>query len=310
MEFLDRLDNVYVIDTKMRGFDHYQSSYLVKGKELALIDTGEPQRFDPVRAAINAHGFSVSDISYVFITHCEHRDHSGNAAAIVKESPRANVYINPIGLDYLINPAIESARKQVSSYYTPKMLARRKEMEAVPESRVKILKDGDTFDLGNDEKLKIFFTPGHQPSGIAIYKGLFINDLVGNCFIDADSQYPLNSFRSDHQKAIASIKQLMNLSISNLYMGHYGICDKPYQVMGKAIDNMQKQLEIGRKLILKGHPELIPDEVLKGVLPELEKLRSIRGEEVYQYAVSEHVNRQATLFAEYCKEKLEKATIN
>ena len=41
-KFEMQADNVYVIDTKMFGFDNYMSAYLVQGKELALIDTGLP----------------------------------------------------------------------------------------------------------------------------------------------------------------------------------------------------------------------------------------------------------------------------
>ena len=68
MSLLKRLNNIYVIDTKMCGFDHYQSSYLVEGKELALIDTGLPNQIEAVRAGIKEHGFSVSDISHIFVT--------------------------------------------------------------------------------------------------------------------------------------------------------------------------------------------------------------------------------------------------
>ena len=99
MSFAERLNNVYVIDTKMFGFDHYNAAYLVEGKEIALIDTGLPNQTETVRAAIKAHGFSISDISYIFITHCEHWDHRGNVAPLLRESrPEANVYIHPEGL--------------------------------------------------------------------------------------------------------------------------------------------------------------------------------------------------------------------
>jgi hypothetical protein len=58
------------------------------------------------------------------------------------------------------------------------MAARFVEMVPVPPSRIEHLSDGDTFDLGNGERLKIIFSPGHQPSGIVILeeknKGLFI----------------------------------------------------------------------------------------------------------------------------------------
>ena len=87
------------------------------------------------------------------------------------------------------------------------------EMEPVPLSRIKQVNDGDVFDLGNGEKLKIIFAPGHHPGGIVIYEeknnGLFVNDLVGNYLADADSHYPLNPPGSDHLLAIESLKKLV-----------------------------------------------------------------------------------------------------
>jgi len=44
-----QVDNVYVIDTNMFGFPHYQSTYLIEGKKIALIDTGLPSQLDAVR---------------------------------------------------------------------------------------------------------------------------------------------------------------------------------------------------------------------------------------------------------------------
>jgi hypothetical protein len=54
----------------------------------------------------------------------------------------------------------------------------------------------------------------------------------------------------------------------------------------------------------ESRPELIADEVYQTILPELEKLRPVRGEELYQYAVKEHIPYQANLFAQYCQRRL------
>ena len=81
-----RADNIYAIDTKMFGFDRYSSAFLVEGKELALVDTGLPNQLESVREGIKSHGFSISDIAYIFVTHCEHPDHSGNAGTLLRES--------------------------------------------------------------------------------------------------------------------------------------------------------------------------------------------------------------------------------
>ena len=100
-EYAMRADNVYVIDTKMFGFEHYMSAFLVEGKELALIDTGLPDQLEAVRAGIKSHGFSVRDLSYIFVTH-EHQDHSGNVAPLLRENPKIQVLHSPSGLRRLL----------------------------------------------------------------------------------------------------------------------------------------------------------------------------------------------------------------
>jgi glyoxylase-like metal-dependent hydrolase (beta-lactamase superfamily II) len=303
MRFLDRLNNIYVIDTKMAGFEHYMSAYLVKGSELALIDTGDPNRIETVREGIKAHGFSVSDISHIFVTH-EHLDHGGNAAALLRESPNAKVYINRTGSEYFTNPAGINWSERMS----PGLRSRFIEIESFPPSRVQYLKDGDVFDLGDGEKLTIMFAPGHQPGGVVIVEeknmGLFINDLVGNYFADADALYPLNPLGSDHERTIESLRKLKDFEIAQLYLGHYGIYEKPRELIVRAINAMQRLLDIGNKYMREGKPESIAPKVLETVMPELEKLRSVRGEELYQYAAREHAPFQAQLFAKYCRERL------
>jgi glyoxylase-like metal-dependent hydrolase (beta-lactamase superfamily II) len=307
MARLEQVNNIYAIDTKMFGLDKYMSAFLVKGKELAMVDTGQPKRWDDVRAGINAHGFSVSDISRVFVTHCEHPDHAGNVAALLRESPKAKVYINPIGKKIMLNPGAVDWSKLVSAELLPKYMELVNVWEPVPESRIETLKDSQEIDLGDDEELKIMFTPGHQPSGMVIFEsknnGLFINDLVGNCFLDADSHYPLSPTKSDNIETVRVLKKLLETKFNYLYLGHYGISDEPRRILTQAIDKIQALLDIGKKHILAGTPELIPDEYLETILPELEKLKAKRGEAVYQYASKHHIISQGKLFVQFCLEK-------
>lgn len=307
MALTERHNNVYVIDTKMFGFDNYMSAYIVVGKEIALIDTGLPTQIDAVRAGIKAHGFSVSDISYILITH-SHPDHSGNVAPLLRESPKAKVYVHPLGVEQLVDPSVELAIRKKA--LPPRMHAKIGELEPVPLDRIQQLNDGDVFDLGNGERLRVTFAPGHQPDGVVLFeeknKGLFINDLVGNYLPDADAHYALNPPNSDHKQAIQSIQKVIDLPVDYLYLGHYGICGNPKQVMTRAIDKMQQLLDIGIKYMREGKPDKIAPEVYKIIMPELEKLRVFRGEELYQYAAKDHIASQAKLFAQYCQEKLSK----
>jgi glyoxylase-like metal-dependent hydrolase (beta-lactamase superfamily II) len=301
------MNNIYVIDTKMFGLDHYASAFLVKGSELVMIDTGQPKQLEAVRDGIKAHGFSVSDISRIFVTHCEHPDHAGNVAALLRESPQAKVYINPIGKKIMLDPRAVDWTKLVSAELLPKYMELVNVWEPVPASRIETLSDGQEIDLGDDEKLKVMFTPGHQPSGMVVIEsknfGVFINDLVGNCFLDADSHYPLSPTKSDNIETVSVLKKLLDDDFNYLYLGHYGIADNPKKVLSQAIDKIQALLDMGKKNILEGTPEKIPEEYFSMVDPELEKLKAKRGEPVYKYASKHHIISQGKLFVQYCQQQ-------
>jgi glyoxylase-like metal-dependent hydrolase (beta-lactamase superfamily II) len=301
MDFKTRIDNVHVIDTNMFGFPHYQSCYLVEGKEVVLIDTGIPSQVEAVRSGIKKHGFSLKDISRIILTHCEHPDHAGNAGTFIKENPNISVYINPKGVEYLTKPSIESEnRKKVM---LPRMAARFGEQVAVPPTRIRYLKDGQVIDIGNGEKLKIIFTPGHQPSGLVIYeekyRGLFINDLVGNYFSDADFCLILTPPRSDIIKTQEILKKFMNMPISRLFLGHYGIDTNPKTVILRALEGIQRILEIAAQCLSEGKPDEIEPRVLASKMPELEKLKIPRGQALYEYTKNELITHHSTYFAQY-----------
>ncbi len=297
--------NIYTIDTKMFSFDRYMSAFIVKGKEVALVDTGQPSRLDIVREAIKAYGFNVADITSIFITH-SHPDHSGNVGGLLREAPRAVAYIHPLGVAQLIDPSLEAdMRKKVLPAYMHPQIG---EMVPVAPERIRTVKDGDVFDLGDGERLRVIYAPGHQPDGIVLYeeknRGLFINDLVGNCFLDADSHYILNPPGSDHRDSLKSLQKMKRLALDYLYLGHFGISDEPARIIQRSIEKTRQLLDLGRRYMKAGQPEKIAPEVYAILLEDLEKLRAARGEEVYRYATGAHISRQAEQFAEFCRQNL------
>lgn len=300
-KYLDKFNNVYMIDTHMFGFTQYMSIYLVKGEKLALIDTGNPRQIEVVRAGIKAHGFSISDISYIFLTHCEHPDHSGNVGSFVKENPKIKVYINPIGNKNLIKPEIEADYRKKT--LLPQQAIRFGVMEPTPPACIQYLKNNDVFDLGNGERLKFFFTPGHQPSGLVILEeknmGLFINDLVGLYLPDADFSMILTSYKSDVVQAMKSLKTYMGMPIKKLYLGHFGIQDNPKKVMQRALDNMQNLMDFAAQCVKEGKPEDIEPRVYGYRMEEAEKLKTTRGKDLYEYVRIELSPHQAKAFSEY-----------
>lgn len=299
-KFLMKSDNVYVIDTKMFNFEHYMSAYLIKGKELVMIDTGLPNQTQTVIDGIKSHGFSVSDISHIFVTH-EHGDHCGNAGPLVKLNPKIKVHGHPLTKQRLTDPA--SIEASMKGKLLPKMISRFGHAEPVPPNNIEYLNDAEEFDLGDGERLKVIYAPGHQPGSIVIFEekfgGLFINDLVGNYFADADAFIMLTPYGSDVIQGLESLKKTMEIPVKKLFLGHFGISENPKYVMQGAADIMQGLLDIGVRCMEDGSPELIEPRVKAFRMPEAKKLKAARGEYIYNYTVEELIGHQSTSFAKY-----------
>jgi glyoxylase-like metal-dependent hydrolase (beta-lactamase superfamily II) len=297
----EQAGNVYLIDTNMFGFDRFQSCYLVKGEEIALIDTGVPTSIDWVRDALKKHGAPIGDIAHIFVTHGEHPDHSGNVGAFVRENTEAKVYIHPIGLEYLTRPEIEAAKRK--AILPPEMAARFGDMVPVPEGRIRLLKDGDRIDLGGGQTLRVVFTPGHQPSGLVIYdeknQGLFINDLIGLYLADADFSMILTPKRSEVEKYMESLNRVKALPLKTLFMGHFGISNKPGEVIERALGLMKGLMAIGAACMDEGRPEEIAPKLRTLMAPELEKIRKARGDDLYLYLRDELVVSCSEAFSSY-----------
>jgi glyoxylase-like metal-dependent hydrolase (beta-lactamase superfamily II) len=301
-KFVNQMDNVYMIDTEMFGFPNFNAAYIVAGKEIALIDTGAPLSLEIVREGIKKQGFAIKDISSIFITHCEHPDHAGNVGSLLKENTKAKVYINQIGAIQLTNPEIEDANRR--AILPEHMAARFGKMVPVDPACMQFLKDGEQFDLGNGEKLKVIFAPGHQPSGIVIYeeknKGLFINDLCGLYLADVGASWMFTPYSSDVIKARESLQQVRKLPINRLYLGHFGFNEKPQEIIQGALDLIQKLLDIGAACVKEGKENDIAPRVWKNRLaPELEKIKAGRGGAFYEYVSQELTPSLSQAFAKY-----------
>ena len=298
MPLINQLNNVFCIDTHMFGFPQYMSCYLIKGKELALVDTGMADKLDYVLAGIKNHGFSVEDITHVFVSHCEHPDHAGNVAPILELASKAKAYINPVGLKNLLDPSIQHKERMAT---LPERMWKRFQLpKPTPRDRIILLEDGQVIDLGDNVKLKSVFTPAHQPSGYVLFDlkndGLFINDLGGiylaDCGYSIILQPPDSAFFHEYEY----LKKLIQNPPSHLYIGHYGIVENGPEHIRRSLTRMEWMIDTGKKCLAEGHPEKIAELIHARNQQEAEKLMKRDGKELYEFASTELIPPQARNF--------------
>lgn len=155
------------------------NAYLIKGSEkTALIDSVDPEK--EMELLGNLHEIGVDKIDYIVTNHAE-QDHSGAIPLILEHFPEAVVVTNQKCKNF-----------EVDHLY-------------IPDSKFKIIHDGDTLSLGN-KTLKFIMTPWvHWPETMVTYleedKMLFSCDFFGSHFATS------KIYAEDNPKVIEGAKR-------------------------------------------------------------------------------------------------------
>jgi glyoxylase-like metal-dependent hydrolase (beta-lactamase superfamily II) len=164
------------------------SAYLlVRGSEVAIVDTGTVNSEDAIGAGLTAAGVGWGGVRHIVLTH-KHPDHAGGLPSLQPAVPGATLYAGRADID-----GIPSSGKTVTA-----------------------LADGDEV-FG----LRALTTPGHTPGHISVFDPstgvLVAGDALRttNGLQGSDPQYTDNA--SD---AAASVKKLALLDVRVILPGH------------------------------------------------------------------------------------------
>ena len=215
--------------------------YLIPGEQLTLIDCGlySEENWNFFQERINAHGYKVSDIEQVIITH-EHRDHIGMLPEIMAHS-NAIVRAPKVIEGWFSRPdemKIKQGKfnaklfktfgfpqdllEQVSRFFEGEMMGRQiEEMD-----RFSFYEEGDVLRIG-EEDWDILNTPGHCPNQFVFLqkeqKRIFGSDMLLPItpmpIIVEDPNNSGQSTRSLHDM-LHSFERLVSYNIETVYPGH------------------------------------------------------------------------------------------
>lgn len=151
-----------VIDLHFQGIPNAIAAYLVETDAgPILIETGPHSTLPRLEAELNKWGYALEDIQHVFLTHI-HLDHAGAAWAFAQKG--ASIYVHPVGLPHLENPAKLMA--SASRIYKDDMDRLWGQTKAIPAAQLKAVEHEARFQIGN-KSLRALHTPGHASHHIA-----------------------------------------------------------------------------------------------------------------------------------------------
>lgn len=147
---------IHTLDLNFQGIPQTIASYLVVGSDGAvLVETGPGSTRDTLRARLAEHGYALTDIKHVLVTHI-HLDHAGAAGWLAQHG--AQIYVHHVGAPHLVDPErlLTSARR----IYGERMDELWGETVAAPAERVTAVRDGHVIDVAG-LRFTALDTPGH-----------------------------------------------------------------------------------------------------------------------------------------------------
>lgn len=269
--------NLFVIDLQTGGFRNLIASYVLKGEQVTIVETGPTSSIPNLLAGLEELDVKPDQVVYVALSHIR-IDHSGGVGTLLRKLPNAKVIVHPKGAPHLIDPT----RLWIASQDTLGIVA---EMfgkpDPVPKDKIIAATTGKILELGKGLRLEVIESPGHASHNVSYYEhlnqGIFPGDAAGAYFAEFDTVFPTTPppFRPDIDWA--SIDKLIAFTPEVLYYSHFGkALDavrrlRNYQLqIKKWLSIVQDSLRHGESLNMICERILEEDESIRKVVPALE----------------------------------------
>lgn len=246
-------DGVYCIETGLyrRGL---AACYLIRaGDRLAFVETGTANSVPGLLGVVTDLGLTPDHVDYVIPTHV-HLDHAGGAGGLMAVCPNASLIAHPKAAPHLIDPAKLTAG--ATAVYGDADFARYfGAITPVPETRVLVADDGQTFDLAG-RALTFIDTPGHANHHGCIFdadsRGMFTGDTFGISYREFDTDAgpwlfaPTTPVAFDPDSWQRSLDRMMTFEPQAMYLTHYGRVREPRYLVERLRRSIRDLADIAR----------------------------------------------------------------
>lgn len=199
-----------------------------------VVDPGPTSCAGALREVLAAKGAKVYDVRHVILTHI-HLDHAGGVGGLVREVPKAKVYVHRRGAGHVIDPSrlLESARR----IYGTDMDRLWGDVLPVPSESLVVLDGNEQLVIGG-RKWRAAYTPGHAIHHLAYldeHEGVaFTGDVAGEGTAHGTPPLPVAPPPDiDLESWRPSIDTLLGWKPTQLALTHFGtVSDPPAHLEG------------------------------------------------------------------------------
>lgn len=200
----------------------------IDNDERILFDAGYPGQAEDIARELARHGLAVKDLTMIVVSHHDH-DHVGSLLALKMMHPAVMIVTGRSEADYIAGKKVSLRLQQAEEYnktlagtereFGERFAAYLRTIDICPVDRV--VDDGERLSGG----IRVVATPGHTPGHISLYAeepGIFV---AGDATAVENGRLilPNPQFTLDMNAALASIRKMQSLKISEIINYHGGV---------------------------------------------------------------------------------------
>ncbi|MBU6243579.1 MAG: MBL fold metallo-hydrolase [Actinomycetales bacterium] len=250
-------DDVFLIDTRMGGYESITSSYLIRSSRPCLVETGSALSAPIVVEELAGLGIGSSDLATIVVTHI-HLDHAGGVGDLASAFPEATIVVHERGARHLADPArLVASARQVFGDDMDRLFG---ELLATPADRITALADVGEVDLGGGRRLEAFHNPGHASHHIGLLDSqtgdLYTGDAAG-VYVPQTQQVRPATPPPDFslEQTLDSLERMRQTRPTRLLFSHFGPVSDVEAILDASVAELQYWVE-GVRLARSTSPDL------------------------------------------------------
>lgn len=241
--------DVWLVDTRMGGYDGITAGYLIRGDRPCLVETGAARSAGDVVRELAGLGVGPQDLATIAVTHI-HLDHAGGVGDLAAAFPRAQVVVHEAGARHLADP--ERLMRSARLVFGDVLDEIFGDLRPTDAARIRVLADGDSVDLGGGRTLGSFDSPGHARHHVGLLDSLtgdlYTGDAAGVWTPETGDLRPATPPPDfDLDAALDSLERMRERRPTRLLFSHFGPVTDVDTTLDRSVEELRLWVELVRE---------------------------------------------------------------
>lgn len=237
---IDLGNEVFMMDTRMGGYEAITSSYLIRSSKPCLVETGTARSAPLVIEQLAALGIGAADLGTIVVTHI-HLDHAGGVGDLAEAFPNAQIVVQERGTRHLADPSrLVASAHRVFGEAMDRLFGDLRPTEA---GRILSIAEHGQIDLGDGRILAAFHNPGHASHHIGLVDSatgdLYTGDAAGVYVPETKDVRPATPPPDfDLDLTLNSLQAMREVGPTRLLFSHFGPVTDIDETLDASVDEL------------------------------------------------------------------------